>query len=135
MVAPAGWVMPVIAFFLLQSCAEMRLQSIWPAAGVVIDGDSGEWLGRLYRDAAHNVAVGVMNDSSSLYLCILSYDRALSMQMRRGGFIIRFGGKKDNRGIRFITDSRRVNRPGEGTGMLTMVQMRDSFTTRSAYSA
>ncbi|MBN1757508.1 MAG: hypothetical protein JW863_04285 [Chitinispirillaceae bacterium] len=117
---PGGSSLVMAVLFLLSvstGCNNTAIRSEWVEDIVTIDGDPVEWQNCLYYHSKRNTAVGFMNDGQDLFLCILSYDRELIMQMQNGGFTIWFGHGKRNdsrTGIRFLAGNKpEVAPPGE----------------------
>ena len=62
-----------------------RLDSHWPAASIHVDGADTDWSDRRYVLETLNVTVAVANDSNYLYLCVVTSDHSVQMQVVRRG--------------------------------------------------
>ncbi len=72
--------------------------------GISVDGNSLDWQGKLTYLEDKELSVGVMNDETDLYLCLISKDQPLIAQVLRLGLTVWFdpeGGKKKTFGIRY----------------------------------
>ncbi len=81
------------------------VKSVWIPTPPTIDGDGDEW-----RDIAFNyfdddqTAIAVSNDSSAIYLMIISKNEATIMQLERAGVVVWLNGdgkKKRDYGLRY----------------------------------
>ena len=95
-----------ILFLLLfaAGCRTDAFTSYWRDSYITIDGDQSDWQGRLWVPESENIAIGIMNDESNLYLTLSSSDRNTIMQVMRLGFTVWFdpkGGKKEVFGIKY----------------------------------
>ncbi|MCH7573866.1 MAG: hypothetical protein IIA59_01960 [Candidatus Marinimicrobia bacterium] len=73
-----------------------KFSSHWRGQEIVIDGDQQEWSGKLVIPKRENIAIGIMNDDSYLYVTMSTSDRRTMMQIMRMGLTVWFdpGGKK-----------------------------------------
>lgn len=95
-----------IAFLLLfaTGCRTDAFTSYWRDSYITIDGNQIDWQDRLWIPESENIAIGIMNDESNLYLTLSSFDRSTIMQIMRLGFTVWFdpkGGKKEVFGIKY----------------------------------
>ena len=119
---------PVLATLLvlgLAGCRPAEVPSRWLDREIVIDGDPQEWKGAVYALDGEATVLGLINDSMSLYLCLVSSDPNVSRQVLGRGFTLWFdpsGGKERTFGIRFPlgrmspADSARVGHEPPGRG-------------------
>jgi len=101
--------------FLTAGCNSIELTSSARDREVTIDGDREDWAGRIRYLDDSNIAIGVMNDQSGLYICFSSSDQRLMMQTMMGGFTMWFdteGGTKKTFGIGYP-----LSKPGGGDPM------------------
>ena|GEM_PF-432138 len=91
-----------LAVFSTPGCNGIELTSQERDREIAIDGDREDWAGRIRYLDDKNVAIGIMNDESDLYICLSSSDQRLLMQTMTGGLTLWFdteGGKKETFGI------------------------------------
>ncbi len=102
--------LPVILFVLFLcavfqiGCSTLELKSEWRDRDITIDGNNTDWLGALYYFEENNISVGILNDASSIYICMIAEDRLMRAQVMGQGFTVWFdpnGGKEKTFGIRF----------------------------------
>jgi hypothetical protein len=109
---PDGWVLFLIILLSLpalwtigcRSFSTFSIDSRMPGRDIVIDGRSDDWAGQTYTIGEGEVSLGFMNDGESLYVCLLSGDKAVRSQIMRGGLTVWLdpnGGEKKTFGIRF----------------------------------
>ena len=80
-----------------------RLDSQWQATSIQVDGADADWGDRRYVLETLNVTVAVSNDSNYLYLCVVTSDRSVQMQVVRRGIELWLdpkGGSKSYFGVR-----------------------------------
>ncbi len=66
-----------------------ELESTWSSRAIAVDGAYAEWSGRLVRiDDDRSVALGVANDGSNLYLCLVTRDLDVQTLIERLGFTL-----------------------------------------------
>jgi len=85
-------------------CQEDEVASHWSDREITIDGEQTEWHGRLWVSEPENIAIGIMNDESNLYLTLSTSDRNNIMQIMRLGLTVWFdpkGGTKEVFGIKY----------------------------------
>lgn len=95
------WFFIVILFV---SCGTMEMASNWRDREIKIDGYQDDWRDALTYLEKKKISVGLFNDDSFLYACIVTGDRRIRSQLLRRGFTIWFdekGGKDKKFGIRY----------------------------------
>jgi hypothetical protein len=93
---------------------KMSIHSTWVADPVVIDGKVSEWQSRQSTIEGNNIAAAVMNDSKSIYICIVSGNENFNRQAFMQGFTLWFKHrslKSAKLGVRFIPSMQNVNPP------------------------
>ena len=96
----------VLGVALLSSigCQEDEIASHWRDREITIDGDQTDWQGLLSLSEAENIAFGIMNDESNLYVTLSTSNRNTMMQVMRLGFTVWFdpdGGTKEVFGVKY----------------------------------
>lgn len=89
---------------LFVTCGKIQLNSIWRDREVTIDGKHDDWLNALMYFEDENVSLGLQNDESFMYICMIVEDPMIRNQIMRQGFTLWFepaGAKKRNFGIKF----------------------------------
>jgi len=89
---------------LFVACGSIRLSSIWRDREVTIDGKHDDWLNALMYFEEENISLGLQNDESFMYICMIVEDPMIRNQIMRQGFTLWFdptGGKKRIFGIKF----------------------------------
>jgi hypothetical protein len=76
------------------------LESQWRGNDITIDGNATEWNDIIDYPQDFKMGIGVINDSTYLYLCLTSDDRATTSQILRFGFTVCFE-RKAQKGERF----------------------------------
>lgn len=102
-------------------CKQMELGSQWRNTEITVDGADTEWSGLLSYLEKEQLAFGIQNDKSNLYLC-LKFNRRTQMQAVMQGFTVWFdstGGDKKILGIRFPIGLRNFD-DGEGNFEMPM---------------
>jgi hypothetical protein len=90
-----------------------------PEPGISIDGDNLDWQGKLTYLEDKELSVGVMNDETDIYVCLVSLDHDVIAQTLRQGLMVWFdskGGKEKIFGIRYPAEIRESGFPGEDMG-------------------
>ncbi|MFA5090005.1 MAG: hypothetical protein WC510_03075 [Candidatus Omnitrophota bacterium] len=86
-------------------CGKHKIESRWRDGEISIDGKSDEWKDSLaYYDENTRVNIGVMNDDTYLYVCLITRNHGLMEQLLRSGFTVWFdpkGGNNKVLGIHF----------------------------------
>lgn len=88
----------------LPGCGTPEFQSRWLDREIVIDGDPREWSGAVYSVDGEMTVIGLQNDSTDLYLCVVSSDPNVSRQVLGRGMTLWLdakGGRGKSFGIRF----------------------------------
>ncbi len=88
----------------IAGCGSLEMKSHWRTQPVEIDGRSTEWQNVLTRIGDKQVMVGLLNDSSDLYVCLVTDDRGLQRQIMFRGLTLWFdrqGGEDKKFGIRY----------------------------------
>ena len=66
-----------------------RIESTWPSGDLAVDGAYSEWAGQLVRiEERRSVALGVANDRTNLYLCLVTRDLEVQTLIERVGFTL-----------------------------------------------
>ena len=66
-----------------------ELESRWSSSAITVDGAYAEWSGKLVRiDDSRSVALGVANDRTNLYLCLVTRDLDVQTLIERLGFTL-----------------------------------------------
>ncbi len=116
----------------LVACGSQELNSAWRDREVAIDGVDDEWSGAVYYIDKENIAVGLLNDGSYLYICLATVDFRKVQQVIGSGLTVWFdpqGGKNKAFGINFPlgmqrpqwdreTEKRSMPLPGEDIASL-----------------
>jgi len=74
----------IFVLFSLMSCKDISIISQSTLNKPIIDGILDEWEGKLFTQKGEKLGFGVMNDDSTLYIAITTYDRQTIMQILRG---------------------------------------------------
>jgi len=96
-----------IALFLVlcaagSGCEDTEIQSTWLADEISIDGSSIDWDGYLLPVADDKALVGVRNDDTHLYVCLVVTPRELQIPVLLGGLTLWFEvGDEEKRGFRY----------------------------------
>jgi hypothetical protein len=78
-----------LALASLACASPPQIESNWPSRDLAIDGAYSEWAGQLVRiDESRSVALGVANDRSNLYLCLVTRDLEVQTLIERVGFTL-----------------------------------------------
>lgn len=89
---------------LFVACDSFQLSSIWRDREVTIDGKHDDWLNAMIYFEKENISLGLLNDESFMYICMIVENPMIRNQIMRQGFTLWFdpaGGKKRNLGIKF----------------------------------
>lgn len=79
-----------------------KIESMWCADSVTIDGMLTDWQGKLYNFEDDDAKIGVMNDDSFLYIAIAPTDENIGRMAIGAGMIVWIDAKdKDKFGIRY----------------------------------
>ena len=89
---------------LLAACGNEEFKSKWRYNEIIIDGSNRDWIDSLIYNKKNDIAIGVVNDETDLYINISSTDRAMIQKIMRGGLTVWFntkGNKDKTIGIRY----------------------------------
>jgi hypothetical protein len=93
-----------VILFSLAGCETIELKSNWRDREITIDGINSEWKNTLMYIEKADILVGLLNDETFLYACVLAESPFIRAQIMRQGFTVWFdpaGGNKKTFGIRF----------------------------------
>ncbi len=93
-----------ILTILFVSCSQFNLSSIWRDREVTIDGKHDDWLNALMYFEEENISLGLLNDESFMYICMIVENPMIRSQIMIQGFTLWFdpdSGKKRIFGIKF----------------------------------
>lgn len=84
---------PMMLFVLLilqfiSACSSEKYVSNWNEGAIVVDGNQSDWKGKLNYIEDERIAVGAVNDSENLYLCLTTDDRGKIMQLLNLGMTL-----------------------------------------------
>lgn len=79
---------------LLLSCSDFEIKSKWRDNIITIDGNKKDWEGSLNYFEDEKIAIGIMNDSENIYLCLTTSDRSKVMKILNNGFTLWFDPQK-----------------------------------------
>lgn len=95
----------IAALFLLIQCnSSIAINSTRLKDKIIIDGDISDWNGLIKKDPDEKFGIGIANDDSSLYVCLISEDRRIIREVMKHGMTIWFETGKSDRnriGLRF----------------------------------
>jgi hypothetical protein len=89
---------------LLPGCKTPLLESKFPDREVAVDGSNKDWAGTVIQLQQDGVALGVMNDSCFVYLCMIVMDPQKQMRILSDGMTVWFdskGGKGKTFGVHY----------------------------------
>ncbi|HUL43601.1 MAG TPA: hypothetical protein VLY03_04520 [Bacteroidota bacterium] len=80
-----------------------ELQSSWNRNEIVVDGNGSDWKSNTYYLNEQHVTVGIRNDDSDLYVCLMSEESQFRRQLMGLGFTIWFqaDGSDNKLGIHY----------------------------------
>jgi len=93
-----------VILFSLVGCETIELKSNWRDRKITIDGINSEWKNTLIYIEKADILVGLLNDETFLYACVLAESPFLRAQIMRQGFTVWFDPAGENKkafGIRF----------------------------------
>lgn len=105
----------LLALFTACGEEEYKTDSLWLEAAVTVDGDTGDWLGKLSYIEENGISIGVQNDRQNLYICLTTEDPGIRAQVLRAGLTVWFdpdSGKDKSLGIRFPMGTPKPAREG-----------------------
>jgi len=95
----------VLLSVFISGCGKPKLYSKWRNRQITIDGKFEDWQNDIaYYDENTRVSIGVINDDTYLYICLITRNRGLMEQLMRSGFNVWFdpeGGSDKVFGIHF----------------------------------
>jgi len=86
------------------NCKSIPLESRWLDRTVTFTGKASEWNDLILYPKDSKVGVGVMNDDTNAYLCLISWDPKVSARITRRGFTAWFttkSGKGKGLGVHY----------------------------------
>ena len=89
---------------LFAACGNKQLESKWRTDEITVDGSNRDWADNLVYNRDNDIAIGIVNDETDLYISISSTDRAMIQKIISGGFTVWFntkGNKDKTIGIRY----------------------------------
>jgi len=89
---------------LTNGCKDIELNSSWRDRDIQIDGMQFDWENMLYNLGDEKVNIGIMNDDTCLYICLVPLDETTIRQAMMMGFTVWIESKreKDSKfGIRY----------------------------------
>jgi len=95
-------------------CENLELNSDWLDSEIIVDGIGDDWPGAKYYFTDSNISVGLFNDESYLYVCMVVENPMIRAQLMRQGFSLWFdpkGEKEKIFGIRFPLGMKGGERP------------------------
>jgi hypothetical protein len=95
-------------------CGQPEFPSRWLDRQVVIDGDPRDWTGAVYSLDGERTVAGFFNDSTDLYVCLVSSDPNVSRQVLGRGLTLWLdpdGGRAKTFGIRYPLGARDPGAP------------------------
>jgi len=97
-------VLPILIAALFLGCNGFQMNSRWRDREIVVDGLDADWEGAKGYVEKLNVSIGLMNDESHLFVCLIFLDKRMQAQVMRQGLSVWFdpsGGNGKRFGIRF----------------------------------
>jgi hypothetical protein len=95
----------VLLSVFISGCGKPKLYSKWRNRQITIDGKFEDWQNDIaYYDENTRVSIGVINDDTYLYICLITRNRGLMEQLMMSGFNVWFdpeGGSDKVFGIHF----------------------------------
>ncbi len=108
---------PLIALLLFSAgCGMIDLTSRWRNHPVLIDGKNTEWGNNLSLLDDRETSIGIFNDSSFIYIGVITTNRNLRSQILRRGIVFWFdkeGGKDETFGIHYPVGGGGFRQPQE----------------------
>jgi hypothetical protein len=71
-------------------CGAMKIDSTWRQSAIVPDGSATDWGSELFYVEKLRADFGVVNDDSTLYLCVILRDRQVERQLAASGMEVWF---------------------------------------------
>jgi len=89
----------------IAGCGKPKIESGWLSRKIDIDGKFEDWHGEfVYYNKDMRVSVGVANDDTFLYLCLVTRNRGLAEEIKHSGFTVWFDPEAKSKkvfGVRF----------------------------------
>lgn len=111
---PKVWLLCVMIAGGLAGCSQLELTSRPLDRDITIDGRHEDWQDALTYLKDQNLSIGILNDDTDLYLCMVTSDMGLESRLVMQGLILWFdasGGKDRSFGIRYPMGIPFQNRP------------------------
>ncbi len=92
------------ALLVVQCGQTVMISSLWKKSAITIDGNNSDWQNAMVMLEDKKIGMGVINNDSSLYLCMVASDPGIQKQIMGSGLTLWFdtaGGKKQSLGIHF----------------------------------
>ncbi len=123
LIAARACCMTVMTVLALTCCGGAEFASMWKQSAIVVDGNGDEWEGAMVYLEDQKCAFGIQNDSTALYVCLKTGDRATQMKFMANGLTLWFdgtGGGEKNIGVKFPVGMAglRGDRASEGDDMM-----------------
>ena len=102
------WIAIGLVMVVAAGCGSLQLQSQWRTHAIVIDGNNDEWGSAMMKIEDKQLMVGLLNDSSYLYLSLVTTDQSIQRQIMFLGLTVWFdyqGGEEKRLGIHFPVGS------------------------------
>jgi hypothetical protein len=97
-------------------CGKPRLYSKWSNQDILVDGKFADWqYGLSYYCDSMRLSIGVANDDTYLYMCLITRSRGFAEKFMNSGFTVWFdpqGGSDKKFGIRFPSAKYGEGMPG-----------------------
>ena len=94
----------------------LNLDSNWSDREIVVDGKNDDWLGTMLYFEDENISVGLRNDESFFYMCMIAEDPIIRAQVMQQGFTVWFdpdGRNEKTFGIKFPIGMQAMGVPGK----------------------
>jgi hypothetical protein len=72
------------------SCGETDVESLWRKQPITVDGDITDWEGGMMYFEEKQCSVGIVNDSTTLYISLSTSNRATRAKINAGGLTLWF---------------------------------------------
>ncbi len=120
----------ILPCILIVGCGKPKLESKWRIRQISIDGKFEDWQEDIvYYNAGTRISVGVVNDDTYLYVCLITRNRGFMEQLMRAGFTVWFdpeAGTDKVFGVHFPFGMQGKNMPMEtGGGSLVPMDKKD----------
>jgi hypothetical protein len=95
----------ILSCIFIIGCGKPKLESKWRNRQISIDGNFEDWQNDIaYYNENTRISIGVVNDDTYLYVCLITRNRGFMEQLMRSGFSVWFdpeGGTDKVFGIHF----------------------------------